>query len=1511
MHTCEFCKRMMPDKALYCGHCGRRRGAVGDESLTGITPEEGLNLSDLNTKMASENAVFRFAPPSNDNGSQPSLPGQQAASASYASDDDEDLERELLASYDEEGATLTAVSSQHGTEEEEDDDDDDKVLFPFVPPWSQAAPANMPLEAGPVAINPVPSALAPPPIAASVPNTPPPIAGNVPSTPLPQPASAAPSVLQPAPSASPVPQPVLLNAAHTAPFSPSGPTEVHPYHHHHHHHGKHHSRPSCLYVVIGAFVCVSIIAAILMILWVNKPSNTISPIAQLVGLPRHGQIMMVEGGRFPANEVVTISIDGPLSSVARGHAGQNLSDSISMGAPQFSSSSASSPGASQQLRQTVDSYGNFVESFVVNPLWPAGSTHTVYLYDQNGKLVTRLNFTVMTESTQRGLLGCVNDIFPVVLGPVVEGSTQPVTKTVSLCRQGSGPVDWVANWDKRLKWLQVNSGGQIQGTQPGQLTFTGRATGLQPGSYTTTVVFSSKESQATVERDVILQVMSNASNVTTLPTPTNGATQAPHSVVSCLNAAPHTLSFNAVEQQNNTLYNNVAVSNCGDAGAWSASIQADGGRTWLGLSSASGTLPGGKIRELLVTASGSTLKPGTYTGHITFHLGISSSVLTVLFTVHPKQQTISCLNLDKQSLVFNGVAGQGAPPPQYVTLTNCGSNGHLSVSQSTNDGANWLGSNVPHYDMKGGDKQQVAIGPINTAFDNPGTYRGTVTFSMGSITVKVRVIFNVQTSCVRASSKPLVFTVFEGQDNPPAQSITIANCGIDGNWYASPIVDGGGNWLYISQVTGALNGNARQDVTVSVSSKQLKYGTYSGQILVRMGSSSASVPVTLIVKQGSQPCIGVNTHDLTFTSYVSQDPAPQTLIVGNCGSAGSWTALSSSSRIQTNPQNGYLAENTLQAVQVKLSGDGLDAGNYPGTIKFSRGSSSQVVNIHFRVVSPASVACLRVSQSEVFFEGYSAPTSSSSNSNRVQVTFNSTQSAGLASQNVTIRNCGDAGTVSTIITTSQGDSNVSWLSVSGGDKYLKAGQSADVSFSVDVAKLPAGVEGSYRASVEFTITVSDGGTASQNVGVELSLSPQQPQPSACQASPGSLTFNSAAQAAPPKYQNITLTHCNTNDTITETDTSDGNLVVDMSSDTVDRNGSVGVSVTPAGSTYNVGPHKYTITFTASSGARVMVPVTWNIDPPAIKTCLNASAASLPIELTAGQGSTANISFSNCGGESGKIGLGRSGVPWFTISSDGNNGSYDSGYGPDVSVHVDTTNMAPRSDPYSANITGTITTSQGTQNVIVPLLLKVDPVSTAPTVTPTASTSTATNTPTDTPIITDTVTPTGIATTTQTVTPTGIVTTTRTVTPTGTVTTTQTVTTTVTTTDPATATSGVTPTATSGVTPTATATSGVTPTPTATATSGVTPTPTATSGVTPTPTSAPTPTPTPTPTSAPTPTPTPTPRPTPTPTPTPTSGVTATSGVTPTATATSGVTPTPTATATSGVTPTATATSGVT
>src|SRR6266496_3916519 len=665
MHTCEFCKRMMPDKALYCGHYG----------------------------------------------SQPSLPGQQAASASYASDDDEDLERELLASYDEEGATLTAVSSQHGTEEEEDDEDDDKVLFPFVPPWSQAAPANMPLQAGPVAINPVPSALAPPPLAANVPSTPPPVAANVPSTPLPQPASAASSVLQPAPIASPVPQPVLLNAAHTAPFSPSGPTEVHPYHHHHHHqHGKHHSRPSCLYVVIGAFVCVSIIAAILMILWVNKPSNTISPIAQLVGLPRHGQIMMVEGGRFPANEVVTISIDGPLSSVARGHAGQNLSDSISMGAPQFSSSSASSPGASQQLRQTVDSYGNFVESFVVNPLWPAGSTHTVYLYDQNGKLVTRLNFTVMTESTQRGLLGCVNDIFPVVLGPVVEGSTQPVTKAVSLCRQGSGPVDWVANWDKNVKWLQVDSGGQIQKTQPGQLTLTGRATSLQPGSYTTTVVFSSKESQATVERDVILQVMSNASNVTTLPTPTNGATQAQHSVISCLNAAPHTLSFNAVEQQNNTLYNNVAVSNCGDTGAWSASIQADGGRTWLGLSSASGTLPGGKIRELLVTASGSTLKPGTYTGHITFHLGISSSVLTVLFTVHPKQQTISCLNLDKQSLVFNGVAGQGAPPPQYVTLTNCGSNGHLSVSQSTNDGANWLGSNVPQYDMKGGDKQQVEIG---------------------------------------------------------------------------------------------------------------------------------------------------------------------------------------------------------------------------------------------------------------------------------------------------------------------------------------------------------------------------------------------------------------------------------------------------------------------------------------------------------------------------------------------------------------------------------------------------------------------------------------------------------------------------------------------------------------------------------------------------------------------------------------------------------------------------------
>jgi len=442
-------------------------------------------------------------------------------------------------------------------------------------------------------------------------------------------------------------------------------------------------------IVIIAFIGSSILTLALVVIWFGRQATTNQPVAHLVGVARRGERMIVQGDHFAPGSKVIITIDAPLSS--QGQAA--LANAASISAPLFFSAATTGGSTTEKLTQSVDSSGSFIVSFLINPLWASGTEHNVYVYNQSGSLITILPFSLSSESTQIGLLGCIGDASPIMLGPIVEGSTQPVSKTISLCRQGTGPLDWTANWNKGQKWLKVEPSGHIAGAQPGQLMIQGMPGGLQPGSYTTSVVFSSTKSQATVSRTVILQIMRKIVPVTTPPT-----SPLPPPTVPCLSASPSAISFDALEQQSNTLYNTIAVTNCGDSGTLTATAHSDGG--WLGVGSSGGTLVGGGIRNVQITASGPALKPGTYTGHITFQLGSSSVDLAVQFTVHQTTIVRSCLNVDTSSLVFNGSLGATPPPSQYVKLENCGSDGHLSMSQNTNDGANWLAATSPLTTLK-------------------------------------------------------------------------------------------------------------------------------------------------------------------------------------------------------------------------------------------------------------------------------------------------------------------------------------------------------------------------------------------------------------------------------------------------------------------------------------------------------------------------------------------------------------------------------------------------------------------------------------------------------------------------------------------------------------------------------------------------------------------------------------------------------------------------------------------
>jgi|GEM_PF-3106773 len=1027
MHTCEFCKRSIPGKALYCGYCGRGRSFVDDNAVTGITPVDGVQTI-------------------NDSRHTPApdwpLSNQPGASASSVSDD-EDVERELLASYEDDDDEETLP--QQIEKKNKEDDDDDRYVLPFAPSWSQSAATKPPLQG--IAINSAPYAssarVLSPSAPSPTPNTPPPASNTPPSVP---------NVLY-APNTPPSQRAVYLGSLPT----PTTHKQATP------HAPDSSARPTFLMVVIIAFICSSVLTMVLVGIWLDRQVTASPAVAHLIGVARHGQRMIVQGDHFSPGSKVIITIDAPLTPQGRA----SLANSASLAVPSLSSATAAGTGTTAKLTQSVDSSGSFTISFLVNPLWSAGSQHNVYVYDQGGDLINILPFSLPSESTQVGLLGCVGDDAPIMLGPVVAGSTQSISKTISLCRQGTGPLDWTANWNKGQKWLQVASSGHIAGTQPGQLKLQGLPTGLQPGSYTTNVVFSSKESLATVSRTVILQVVKTVSPTTIPSSPTQPQlpTQPQSPAQPCLTTSSGGLSFDALEQQGNTLYNTVAVSNCGDSGTLTATAQSDG--NWLSVGSSGGTLAGGDIRDVQISASGPTLTAGTYNGQITFNLGTSSTVLPVQFIVHPLNTVTSCLNVDTSSLVFNGSLGQVPPSAQYITLKNCGSDGHLSIAENTSDGASWLGSNASSYNFTGGTEQRVPISVSSTNLSASGSYQGNVVLTLGSATIRVNVVFNVAGSCLTANTPPLTFSAVVGQDASPASAnVNVTNCGALGTWYTSPVMNNGTGWLSLGQTSRAITPGETQNVSVNVASKQLKVGNYTGQVLILLGSSTVSVRVTLIVKPAGPiidtPCIRTNTSDLSFSSSVNQNPDEQTVTVSNCGYAGQLNATSSAHWIAATIPSATLKANGYQDVQVQLSTAGLMAGDHTGTLTFNLGGYTQVVTIHLTVATPAS-ACVGVGRSEIDL----APAA--------------------AYSSVRIANCGNAGVLTSQIASLSGG-DPSWLNFEGAGAQLAAGQGTTQGVSLNAAQVGKLAPGTYSALLTFTIQVGSV-TDQKTVTVRLNVQP--------------------------------------------------------------------------------------------------------------------------------------------------------------------------------------------------------------------------------------------------------------------------------------------------------------------------------------------------------------------------------------------------------------------------------------
>lgn len=136
-----------------------------------------------------------------------------------------------------------------------------------------------------------------------------------------------------------------------------------------------------------------------------------------------------------------------------------------------------------------------------------------------------------------------------------------------------------------------------------------------------------------------------------------------------------------------------------------------------------------------------------------------------------------------------------------------------------------------------------------------GTYTATITFiGLQSNTTQVlRVTLTVQANCLRAAPLQMGFSAIAGSNPSPAtQNITMTNCGPTGDWSASATTNDEGNWLAISPSKGTLNAGARGTIAVTVTSANLRPGTYTGNVTIRLGTATVTVTVTLTVNAPPQ-----------------------------------------------------------------------------------------------------------------------------------------------------------------------------------------------------------------------------------------------------------------------------------------------------------------------------------------------------------------------------------------------------------------------------------------------------------------------------------------------------------------------------------------------------------------------------------------------------------------------------------------------------------------------------------
>lgn len=803
----------------------------------------------------------------------------------------------------------------------------------------------------------------------------------------------------------------------------------------------------------------------------SNTGNVILPVKMQVTplQPGHAPVMQatpavlsfsgVDGGFSPTPQVVTLNNPGLLPLQ------WNASSSTTDGSNWLSASPSSgtvSKGGSQSVTVSVDSsqllpgvyYGSITFASQGSPT-AVNSPQTIYVS--------------VTISPQ-----CALQVSPGALtfsGVYLQPS--PVAKTISVGTSQScaAALTWRVSAFTVTggRWLGVSAATGITPSSPGVSV---NVTGLKPGTYSGSLVFSSAAGTQTIPVTLVI-----------------GQPTTP-----IIAAAPALFKVNGVVRQAAPSLNSVVLSNSGGGPlTWSAVAATTVGGAWLSVSPPSGLLAAQQSATLSVKVVVlTTLTPGTYTGSVTItgtdsagHAAAGSpQILPVTLIV----QAPCTIATSLPALTFQSVAGQPAPAPQQVTISAAGACANaLSWSAAVATvpaGGTWLTATPAAGTVTTAAPSLTSVGIVNTGLV-AGTYSGSITITaLDSVThlqvglpQTVTVTLTVLPVCTLQppSVTGEVFSSPAGV-NPAAQTFTIGVAGAcTGNVTITPTVtmSSGSGWLAVSPASAPVAANGSATFTVSVTSAALASGSYAGSISlaavnsagVAIAGSPQSLGVTLTVT--APPALSVTSGSLTFN--ITPGPSTQNITITNSGGSPlNWNAALASGAPSyvtiTSPASGTLAAGASATLTISVNATGLPGG--------TTASTSVTIN----AVDAATGGAVKGNPATIPISITVTAPPPAMQLSATTLNFTTTAGTNPPPQTITITNTG-GGTLSW----TAGTPSQPWLTVTPSSGSDAAGGTSTPSFNVNVTGLAAG--NTYTATVVFTAP----GGISQTVTVNLTV----------------------------------------------------------------------------------------------------------------------------------------------------------------------------------------------------------------------------------------------------------------------------------------------------------------------------------------------------------------------------------------------------------------------------------------